>query len=114
MEDGPQNVSSLEYLVSLGAALLGGAVRFLMGWRDNIEQWVGKRLFLEGFINGLTAGFAGLLTFWLLYSWKVDPFYSAFACAIMGHMGPEGISLLKDVITNGLRARSSQPPPTKE
>lgn len=108
---GPQDISSTEYLVTGGAALLGGAVRFMKEWRENFHVWETRRIFLEGVVNALYAGFAGLLTFWLLYSWKVDPFYSAFACAIMGHMGPEGISLLKDVISNGLRARSSVPPP---
>lgn len=110
---GPQDISAPEYLIAAGAALLGGAVRFIKEWRENFTTWETKRVFLEGVVNALYAGFAGLLTFWLLYSWKVDPFYSAFACAIMGHMGPEGVSLLKDVISNGLRSRAA-PPPSKE
>lgn len=108
---GPQDIPILDYAVNLGAALVGGAVRFLKEWRENFREWEWRRVFFEGVLNAFYAGFAAVLTFWLLYSWKVDPYYSAFACGIMGHMGPEGIALLKDVISNGLKSRT--PPPQK-
>lgn len=110
MANGPQDIPVLEYVVNLGAALIGGGVRFLKEWRENFSVWERRRVFLEGILNALYAGFAALLTFWLLYSWEVDPYYSAFACGIMGHMGPEGIALLKDLVSNGLRSRTTPPP----
>jgi len=64
-------------------------------------------------MNAVYAGFAGMLTFWLLYSWKVDPFYTAFAVGVMGHAGPEGITLLTEILSNGLRSKST-PPPSKD
>jgi len=114
MSHGPQDIPGLEYVVNVGAALIGGAVRFVKEWRDNFQTWSRPRAFLEGALNGLYAGFTGLLTFWLLYSWKVDPYYSAFASGLMGHMGPEGLSLFKDMIVNGLRTRSPNPATPKD
>lgn len=111
MEKGPQDIPLLEYAINLGAAFGGGAVRWMKEWRENYRVWDRRRVFFEGVLNAVYAGFCALLTFWLLYSWKVDPYYSAFACGIMGHMGPEGIALLKDVISNGLRARTSPTAP---
>lgn len=110
LPQGPQDIPLLDYLVNLGAALLGGSVRFVKEWRENFTNWERRRVFFEGVLNALYAGFSAILTFWLLYSWKVDPYYSAFACGIMGHMGPEGITLLKDVVSNGLRSRATPPP----
>ena len=111
MDRGPQDIPLLEYLFNIGAALIGGLVRFMREWKENYDTWQKRQVFFEGVLNAVYAGFCALLTFWLLYSWKVDPYYSAFACGIMGHMGPEGIALLKDVIANGLRARTSPPAP---
>lgn len=113
MDPGPKDIPFIDYLFNIGLALIGGLVRFMREWQANYEQWALRRVFLEGTLNGLLAGFAALLTFLLLFSWKVDPFYSAFACGVMGHMGPEGIALLKDVLNNGLRSRNS-PPAAKE
>jgi hypothetical protein len=115
MDRGPQDIPVLDYAINLGAAMLGGTVRFMKAWQDNFSVWGGRQVFFEGVLNAVYAGFAALLTFWLLYSWRVDSYYSAFACGIMGHMGPEGIALLKDVLTNGLRSRAAPPTqPPKE
>lgn len=108
---GPEDIPFIDYAINIGVAIVGASVRFAREWQTNFAQWDGKRVVLEAFINATTAGFVGLLTFWILASWKVDPFYTAFAVGIMGHMGPDGITLLKDVVTNGLRSRASTPPP---
>lgn len=109
MSQGPGDVPLLDYAINVGVAMVGAAVRFLREWRANYAQWDRKTVVIEAVLNALTAGFSGLLTFWVLQSWSVNPFYVAFAVGIMGHMGPEGIALLKEVITNGLRSRT-QPP----
>jgi hypothetical protein len=101
----------MEYLLNLGLALLGGFVRFARVWQANFTEWRWNRVVFEGFLNAIYAGFAALLTFMLLSSWHVDKFYTIFACGIMGHMGPEGITLLTEVISNGLRSRAGPPPP---
>ena len=106
---GPEDIPPKDYAVNIGVALIGASVRFARQWQQNFTEWDRKRIALEAFLNAVTAGFVGLLTFWLLASWKVDPFYTAFAVGIMGHAGPEGIALLQEVITNGLRSRSSPP-----
>lgn len=112
MMQGPGDVPLLDYLINLGVALVGAAVRFLRQWQENFAEWNGKRVAIEAVINALQAGFSGLLTFWILASWNVSPFYTAFAVGIMGHMGPEGIALLTEIVKNGLRSRTA--PPTKE
>lgn len=106
---GPGDIPALDYLINLGVAIAGASIRFAREWQMNFAAWDGRRVVIEAFINAMQAGFVGLLTFWILSSWKVDSFYTAFAVGIMGHMGPEGIALLKDVVTNGLRSRT--PPP---
>lgn len=108
---GPQHIPLIDYFINLGLALLGGLVRFARVWQTNFTTWKWQRVAFEGFLNAIYAGFAALLTFMLLSSWNVDLFYSAFACGIMGHMGPEGITLLTEVISNGIRSKSSPPPP---
>jgi hypothetical protein len=109
MAPGPDDIPIRDYAINIGVALVGAAVRFLRQWNDNFDDWRARRIFFEGLLSGVTAGFVGVLTFWLLTSWKVDAFYTAFAVGIMGHMGPEGIALLKDFITNALRLRSQTP-----
>lgn len=112
MSQGPGNLPLLDYAINVGVAIAGASIRFAREWQMNFGAWDRRRVAIEAFINAATAGFVGLLTFWVLTSWKIDPLYTAFAVGIMGHMGPEGIQLLKDVITNGLRSR--QAPPSKE
>ena len=109
MSQGPGDVPLLDYVINVGVAMVGAAVRFLREWRDNYGQWDRKRIFLEAMLNAITAGFSGLLTFWVLSSWSVGPFYIAFAVGIMGHAGPEGLVLLKEIVTKGLQSRASTP-----
>lgn len=110
MSQGPGNLPLLDYAINIGIAIIGAAVRFAREWQVNYEEWDRSRVALEAFIHATTAGFVGVLTFWVLSSWKIDPLYVAFAVGIMGHAGPEGIVLLKDVTTNGLRSRTAPPP----
>lgn len=110
IDQGPGNIPILDYLINGSVALAGAFVRFLRRWRDSIDEWKPKQVVIEGLLDAITAGFVGVLTFWLLASWQIGPLYIAFAVGIMGHMGPEGIALLKDIVTNGLRSRSQTPP----
>lgn len=107
--NGPDQIPLLDYAINIGIALVGGLVRFLREWRAHLADWDWKRTLIEWLVGGTTAGFVGLLTFLVLTSWGVDKFYAAFAVGIMGHMGPEGIDLLKEVVTNGLRSRQAPP-----
>lgn len=107
MAQGPGDIPAIEYLVNLGTAVVGASIRFAREWQQNFGEWDRKRVAIEAFINAATAGFSGLLTFWILRSWGVDPLYTAFAVGIMGHMGPEGIALLKEIVANGLRSKST-------
>lgn len=110
MTNGPSNIPLLDYAINLGVALVGAFVRFLREWRTNYAEWKAERVLIEAFFSALTAGFSGVLTLWVLRSWNTDPFYTAFAVGVMGHMGPEGIGLLTDLAKNGLNLRASQPP----
>lgn len=103
---GPGDVPLLDYAINVGVALVGAVVRFLREWRNNVANWTRREVAIEALLNATTAGFAGLLTFWVLRSWNVDPFYTAFAVGIMGHAGPEGLVLLKEIVSNGLRSKT--------
>lgn len=106
----PSDIPLIDYAVNIGIALIGGVVKFAREWQLNFSTWPRGRVLIEGFIAATLAGFSGVLTFFVLTSWKVDPLYIAFAVGMMGHMGPEGIALLKDVVSNALRSRTSPPP----
>ena len=110
MSQGPGDVPLLDYAINVGVALVGATVRFLREWRANFAEWDAKRIVIEAMLNAITAGFCGLLTFWVLASWAVNPFYIAFAVGIMGHAGPEGLVLLKETVFNAIRNRSQTPP----
>jgi hypothetical protein len=105
MSQGPGNLPLLDYVINIGVAIVGASVRFAREWQMNYTVWDRKRIAIEAFINATTAGFVGLLTFWVLTSWKIDPLYTAFAVGIMGHAGPEGLSLLKESLFNAIRSK---------
>ena len=105
MSQGPGNLPLLDYAINIGVAIAGASVRFAREWQLNYTAWDRKRIAIEAFINATTAGFVGLLTFWVLTSWKIDPLYTAFAVGIMGHAGPEGLSLLKESLFNAIRSK---------
>ncbi len=109
MSQGPGDIPLMDYAINLGVALVGAVVRFLREWRTNFDTWSAGQVWFEGFTNALTAGFSGVLTFWVLRSWSVDPLYTAFAVGIMGHAGPEGLTLLKEVAVNALKSRATPP-----
>lgn len=110
MSQGPGDIPLLDYAINLGVALVGAAVRFVKDWRANFGQWTAGQVWFEGLANALTAGFSGVLTFWVLRSWSVDPLYTAFAVGIMGHAGPEGLALIKETVFNTIKSRAQTPP----
>lgn len=110
MAQGPGDIPAIDYLVNLGVAVVGASVRFAREWQVNFTEWDRKRILIEAFIAATLAGFSGLLTFWILRSWGVDAFYTAFAVGIMGHAGPEGLSLLREALFNFVKNRASTPP----
>lgn len=110
---GPGDIPVLDYLINVGVAVAGSSVRFAREWQQNYGIWEPGRVWIEAFISTATSGFVGILTFWVLSSWKIDAFYTAFAVGIMGHMGPEGLSLLKQRITGDISSRPAPNPPPK-
>ena len=110
MAIGPQDISGVDWAINMGAALVGGIVRFMKEWKANFDEWPKGRIFFEGVLNATYAGFAAMLTFLLMKSWNADQYYTIFACGVMGHMGPEGINMLTEVITNAMRSRDIRPP----
>lgn len=109
MSQGPGDIPLLDYVINLGVALVGAVVRFLREWRTNFDDWSAGQVWFEGFAHAMTAGFSGVLTFWVLRSWSVDPLYTAFAVGIMGHAGPEGLSMLKEAVFSAIKNRAALP-----
>lgn len=110
MSQGPGDIPFLDYVINVGVAIIGGAVRFMRDWRTSYAEWSASRIWIEAVLAALIAGFSGVLTFWVLRGLNTDPLYTAFAVGIMGHMGPEGIALLSDFLKNGFRSRTQTPP----
>jgi hypothetical protein len=88
----PTSYDILTYSWVLGLSMVGGVVSFMRKIREgkarafNILELVGEIV---------TAGFAGVLTFWLCEAGSIDPLISAALVGIAGHMGSRTILLLE-------------------
>jgi len=88
----PTSYDILTYSWVLGLSMVGGVVSFMRKIREgkarafNILELVGEIV---------TAGFAGVLTFWLCEAGEIDPLVSAALVGIAGHMGSRTILLLE-------------------
>lgn len=83
-EKDPLSYSWLTYGWVIGLSMVGGFVSF----HRKILEGSAKVYNLMAFLGELvTAGFAGVLTFWLCEAGAIDPLTSAVLVGISGHMG---------------------------
>ena len=88
IEKDPTSYSILTYSWVLGLSMVGGFVSFMRKLKEgkvrayNLTELIGEIV---------TAGFTGVLTFWLCEAAEIDPLVSAALVGISGHMGSRAI-----------------------
>jgi predicted CDP-diglyceride synthetase/phosphatidate cytidylyltransferase len=80
----PTSYSLLTYAWVIGLSITGGIVSFLRKVREGVARPFNL---LELIGEAVTAGFVGVLTFWLCEASQLDPLLTAFLVGISGHMG---------------------------
>lgn len=80
-------------LKTLGIALAGGFVDYLINIRENGENFSFKKALLNTFI----AGFAGFLTVQLCLYFKVEPNLMGFLCGISGFAGVRALRFFEHI-----------------
>ena len=91
----PTSYSLITYAWVFLLAIFGGIVNF---WRKlqaghvrvfNVVELVGEIM---------TAGFAGVITFWLCENAQISPLLTAALVGISGHMGSRALFLFEDFL----------------
>lgn len=99
LDKDPSSYSLLTYLWVIALGMWGGLVSFYGKLRKgevrifNITELIGEIV---------TAGFVGVLTFWLCESSELNPLLSAALIGISGHMGSRGIYAMELLMSNKL------------
>lgn len=100
----PFDYPMLTYLWVIGLSAVAAAIRYL----NSMEKFAAGRLFIEA----LSGGFTGLLTFWLCQWQNINGPLMAFLIGVSGLMG----SRVWNEFMHVFRSRSGipHPPPTPE
>ena len=92
--DGPLSADQVApTLIMFAVAMLAGALSFYRRWK------LGKVFtLLEFFVEIVTAGFCGVVFYWIFLGLGANEYLSAAGCAIVGHMGSRSLFLGKKII----------------
>lgn len=101
-EKDPTTYDLITYAWVIGLAMVGGFVSFMRKVREGHAR-VFNVLELIGEI--VTAGFAGVLTFWLCEAGKINPLVTAALVGITGHMGSRAIFMLERLAESKLPSK---------
>ena len=92
----PTSFSLLTYLWVIGLSVLGGVVNFMRKLQTgharmfNLVELIGELV---------TAGFSGVITFYLFTQAGFDPLLTAAAVGVSGHMGSRALFLAEGWLT---------------
>lgn len=104
----PLDYSMREYAFFLIVSIAGGAV----SWWNKVRTGVIPATSVNHLIGELvTAGFSGMLTFWLGELAGAPQLMTAVMAGIMGHMGTRGIALFEEWATRKFPVAAPAPPP---
>lgn len=98
--DKPSSFSAihmLDALILLGLSLLGGAVSFVQAWRAGRYPAFHFMAFVGEI---MTAGFAGLMAFFLCKSIGADGWTLAVASGMSGYMGTRALALIESTLAH--------------
>lgn len=99
----PSTYSWLTYLWVIFLSAWGGVVRFLQNIKDRKDKKMTlKRVFIELAIGACTSIFVGVLTFYICEAAHFQPLWTAVCVAVTGHMGAEGLMLVRKAVANKL------------
>lgn len=93
----PTSYSLITYLWVLSLAVGGGVVSYMHKIQVSAPRAFS---FLEFVAEIVTAGFTGLITFWLCENAEISPLMTAVLVGISGHMGSRALYLLERFYTN--------------
>ena len=96
---------AITYLTVIALACFAGAVDFVNELREKWGQQTMKFILFSLFARLMSAGFAGLLMFWILQAGTDDGIvilsgWSAFSIAISGYLGDQAIKLFVSIWNN--------------
>lgn len=96
---------AITYLTVIVLACFAGAVDFVNELREKWGQHTMKFILFSLFARLMSAGFAGLLMFWILQAGADDGIvilsgWSAFSIAISGYLGDQAIKLFVSIWNN--------------
>lgn len=91
-EKDPTSYELLTYLWVIGLAMTGGAVGFYEKWKRRHSR-VFSVIEFAGEI--VTAGFIGVITFWLCEAANISQLITAASVGVSGHMGSRSLFALK-------------------
>ena len=107
-EKDPTSYSLLTYGWVVGLSVVGG----LVSLHRKVLEGDARKYSVMAFLGEIvTAGFAGVLTFWLCESAEFDPLVSAALVGISGHMGSRVILQLERWLERKLPGRDDDEPP---
>lgn len=91
-EKDPTTYSMITYLWVIGLSTIGGFVSFMRKVREGNAKFINITELIGEIV---TAGFAGVLTFWLCEAADMAPLVSAAMVGVSGHMGSRVIMQLE-------------------
>lgn len=91
-EKDPTTYSMITYLWVIGLSTIGGFVSFMRKVREGNAKFINITELIGEIV---TAGFAGVLTFWLCEAADIAPLVSAAMVGVSGHMGSRVIMQLE-------------------
>lgn len=105
----PTAYSVLTYVWVVVLSAWGGLVRFLNSIKGRKVPMKAREIVFELFLNCTTSVFAGLITFYLCEASNFAPLWTAACVALTGHMGAEGLKLIRTIIRNRLGVADKEP-----
>jgi hypothetical protein len=103
----PSSYSLLTYAWVVVLSAWGGVVRVLQTLRDRPEDF--RRVMWQLLIGVFTSIFVGVITFFLCESAHMNPLWTAVCVAVTGHMGAEGLHLLRALVKRNLSGLNIEP-----
>jgi hypothetical protein len=91
----PTSYSLITYIWVTGLAVGGGLVSYMHKLQIGVRS---PFSLIEFFGELITAGFTGLITFWLCESTGISPLLTAVFVGISGHMGSRALYVIEKIM----------------
>lgn len=96
----PTSYSLITYIWVSGLSVAGGLVSYM----HKLQLGIRRPFSIIEFIGELvTAGFTGLITFWLCESTGISPLLTAVFVGVSGHMGSRALYVIEKMLESRLK-----------